>query len=223
MITPSLLRPCERRSASARLGFSTFVMSCTERWETLQATLGRLRDSGWSEPPEVVLDDGEGTTRLERIHRTWRRVVRRAAEASTEFVLLCEDDLVFGSWFPQNLRSWPLLQALPGSRAFYASLYNPDRPYLLRRPTERYLVADPRFVWGAQALVLTPQTARYIDVHWDECPGNPDQRMPMIAARVTPIYYHVPSLVDHAPVPTTWGGMEHTAFDFDPDFRASRG
>jgi hypothetical protein len=52
-------------------------------------------------------------------------------------------------------------------------------------------------------------------------PGNPDQRMPAIAARVTSIYYHVPSLVDHESVPTTWGGIEHSARDFDPQWRAS--
>jgi hypothetical protein len=185
------------------------------------ATLDSLRESGWPQRPEVVLDDGHGETRLDRIHRTWRRVIRLASQVTSDFVLLCEDDVVFGGWFSQNLRSWPLLHALPGSRAFYASLYNPDRPYLSRRANERYLVADPRYVWGAQALVLTPQTARFIDAHWNEGPGTPDQRMPLIASRVTPLYYHVPSLVDHARVPTTWGGIEHAAMDFDPDWRAA--
>jgi hypothetical protein len=197
-------------------------MSCEERRAVLAATLSGLRACGWPDAPEVVLDDGTGATSIERIHHTWRRLIRRAAQASSDFVLLCEDDLVFGRWFRQNLASWPLLAALPGSRALYASLYNPSRPFLMRREADRVLVADPRFVWGAQALVLTPRTARFIDRGWDECDGNPDQRMPLIASRVTPIYYHVPSLVDHAPVPTTWGGMEHQSTDFDPEWRAPR-
>jgi hypothetical protein len=201
--------------------FSTFVMSCESRRATLNATLERLQASGWRHQVELVLDDGVGERPIDRIHRTWRRMIRSAAGASTEFVLLLEDDVVFGKWFRENLESWELLRHLPPGRAFYASLYNPNRPFLLSRPGQRFLVADKRSVWGSQALVTTPETARYIDAHWDETDGNPDQRMPLIAGRVTPIYYHVPSLVDHAPVPTTWGGIEHSAMDFDPDWQAS--
>jgi hypothetical protein len=197
-------------------------MSCEERRATLQATLARLAECGWPSTPEVVLDDGVGETRLARIHHTWRRLVRRAAQAQSEFVLLLEDDVVFGAWFLENLSSWELLRQLPRGHAFFGSLYNPNHPFRVRRAPERYLIADPRFAWGAQAIVTTPRTARFIDEHWDEVEGNPDQRMPLIAGQVTPIYYHVPSLVDHAPVPTTWGGIAHTATDFDPQWRAHR-
>lgn len=200
--------------------FSTFVMSCPERRQTLAATVERLLSSGWAPSPEVVLDDGVGDAAIDRIHRTWRRMMRRASEATTELVLLLEDDVVFCKWFKENLESWELLRQIPPGRAFYASLYNPSRPFVVSRPGQRYLVAHRPSVWGAQALVTTPETARFIDAHWDEVDGNPDQRMPLIAGRVTPIYYHVPSLVDHAPVPTTWGGIEHSAYDFDPDWRA---
>lgn len=200
---------------------ATFAISCEERAATLCATLDRLKATGWPGEPEIVLDDGLGARRIDRIHRTWRRAVRKAAEARSQFVLLMEDDLIFGRWFVENLTDWELLRQVPPGHAFYASLYNPSRPYLMRRPEERYLVADPRLVWGSQALIMTPCTARYIDTHWDTAEGNPDQRMPLIASRVTPIYYHVPSLVDHAPVPTTWGGIEHSAADFDLEWRAS--
>jgi hypothetical protein len=168
-----------------------------------------------------VQDDGVGQRPIDRIHRTWRRMLQRAGQSQAPFALLLEDDVIFGQWFTHNLRSWSLLRQLAPGRAFYASLYNPGRPFIIRRVAERYLVADPRFVWGAQAIVMTPETARYIDTHWDSASGNPDQRMPAIAARVTSIYYHVPSLVDHESVPTTWGGIEHSARDFDPQWRAS--
>lgn len=200
---------------------STFVMSCPARSAVLALTLERLCASGWPDPPEVVMDDGIGEKPIDRIHRTWRRMVRRAAESDAPLSLLLEDDVVFGKWFWHNLSSWPLLHQLPPSRAFFASLYNPDRPFIVRRPNERYLVADARYLWGAQALVVTPATARFIDDNWDTAPGNPDQRMPQIASRVTSVYLHVPSLVDHAPAPTTWGGMEHSALDFDPNWRAA--
>jgi len=147
-------------------------------------------------------------------------LIARAAEQDAEYVLLCEDDVVFGNAFARNLASWELLRQPQPGGAFYASLYNPNRPFIVRRAEQRYLVAHPNAVWGAQALLLTPNMARFIETHWDEAPGNPDQRMPRLAARVTPIYFHVPSLVDHARVPTTWGGIEHSAIDFDPDWCA---
>ena len=201
--------------------FSTFVMSCAARHAELERTMERLRASGWPETPEVVLDDGVGEQAIDRIHRTWQRMIRRAAESKATYALLLEDDVVFGTWFPHNLLSWKLLHELAPSGAFYASLYNPRRPFIVSRPEQRFLVADPRYVWGSQALVMTPPTARFIAANWETAPGNPDQRMPRIAARVTPIYMHVPSLVDHAPAPTTWGGIEHSAPDFDRDWRAT--
>jgi len=204
----------------AEVRFSTFVLSCEDRRDVRNATLQSLEASGWGSAPQLVIDDGVGATRIERIHRTWRRVIQSAATAAADFTLLLEDDVVFGTSFAHNLSSWPLLQQLQPGGAFFASLYNPGRPFILRRAEERYVVAHAHEVWGAQALLMTPAMARYIDVNWHEASGNPDQRMPRIAGRVTPIYFHVPSLVNHAPVPTTWGGIEHNALDFDIDWRA---
>lgn len=201
--------------------FTAVMLSCEERHAVRRATLAGLASVGWPAPVAVVMDDGVGESRLERIHRTWRRVIQRAARAETRCVLLLEDDVVFGRHFTHNLSSWRVVHDIPPGGALYASLYNPSRPFIVQRPAERYAVAHPNSLWGAQALVMTPSMARYIDVHWDRVPGNPDQRMPVIASRVTPIYLHVPSLVDHAPVPTTWGGIEHAACDFDPEWRAS--
>lgn len=196
------------------------MLSCEDREASRRATLQGLAAAGWPGVPDVVMDDGIGETRIDRIHRTWRRVIQRAAGASTPCVLLLEDDVVFGKWFTHNLLGWPLIHQLPPGGAFYASLYNPSRPFIVQRTAERYAVAYPDSVWGAQALVMTPAMARYLNANWERAHGNPDQRMPRIAARVTPIYLHVPSLVDHAPEPTTWGGIEHTAHDFDPEWRA---
>lgn len=200
--------------------FSALIMSCAEREAVLATTLESLTKSGWPDSPELVLDDGKGNTSIERIVRTWRRMLRRAGELDADVVLMLEDDVMFGRWFEHNLKSWPALRELRHNRGFYASLYNPGMPYLQRRPEQRCMVAFAGNLWGAQALLLTPATARFIDTHWDQAEGNPDQRMPRLASRISPIYYHVPSLVDHAEVETTWGGMIHRAQDFDPDWRA---
>jgi hypothetical protein len=201
--------------------FSTLMLSCDDRAAARATTLASLGASGWSWPVEIVLDDGVGSTRIERIRRGWRRVIQRASTTDAEFILLLEDDVVFGRWFADNLASWPLLLEVQPGGAFFASLYNPGRPVVQRRKRERYAVAHARDVWGSQAIVTTPATARFIEANWDQAMGNPDQRMPRIASGVTPIYYHLPSLVDHAKVPTTWGGLQHSAVDFDPEWRAA--
>ena len=138
---------------------ATFVMSCAARARELELTLDRLRACAWPETPELVLDDGVGAAPIDRIHRTWQRMIRRVAASDAPLALLLEDDVVFGRWFAHNLHSWPLLHAIPPSQAFYASLYNPSRPFIVRRPEQRYLVADPRFplVWDANhGAVLDP-------------------------------------------------------------------
>lgn len=196
------------------------MLSCQERQHVLRDTLRRLKGCGW-DTPEVVIDDQSGETSIARINVAWRRMIKLAAAAGSDFVLMCEDDLVFGTWFTHNLRSWPLLRQLPTNGGFYGSLYNPNRPLLERHEELRYHVADTQFMWGAQALVLTPITARYIDKNWHTgTNNNSDQRMPELASRLSPIYFHAPSLVDHATEPTTWGGVGHRAMDFNESWRA---
>jgi hypothetical protein len=202
-----------------QLTFEAFMISCRARSAVRDATLRSLAAGGWKEPVHVVMDDEIGATPIARIHRTWRRVIERAASSEASAVLLLEDDLVAGRWFRDNLGAWPLWRQLAPGQAFFASLYHPSLAYHVARPADRYLVAHAPSVWGAQALLMPPTLARYIDQHWDEEAGHPDMRMPRLAARVTPIYFHLPSLVDHADVPTTWGGVVHRAVDFDFEWR----
>jgi len=192
-------------------------MSCPERAAIRAATLASLEASGWP-APEVVLDDQDGPPSMHRCNLTWRRTIERAGQARSDFVLLCEDDVIFGRWFSENLRSWPVLRELPGNGAFYGSLYNHGRG-ALRRESERHSVAKPEFAWGAQALVMTPRTARFLVANWEKKFVNADVRMPQLAAFLSPIYHHVPSLVDHVGR-SLWGGDAHRAVDFDPNWRA---
>jgi hypothetical protein len=97
----------------------SYIMSCPNRNATLQATLSGLANSGWHEaPPVIVLDDGQGQSSIDRIHGTWRRMIRHACQNDTDYVLLLEDDLIFGKWFARNLVSWPLLKSIPQTSAF---------------------------------------------------------------------------------------------------------
>jgi hypothetical protein len=198
-----------------------FVMTCAERTKALTATLSSLKAANWNQShPCIVVDDAQEQEPLARIHATWRRMVRLASQCDADYALLLEDDVIFCKWFTCNLLVWPLLKSTPRSSAFYASLYNPGLPFVSRNVADCYAVADPRWVWGSQALLVSVGTLRYIDRNWDKASGNPDMRMPRIVRPVTPVYHHLPSLVDHADTPTTWGGIEHHAPDFDCNWRS---
>lgn len=193
------------------------MLSCPERGETLRETLTSLQRCGWP-LSRVLLDDQQGPPSMERFNRAWLRMLGEAALASTDFVLLLEDDLIFGYWFAENLLSWPLLRE-PANGVFFGSLYNHGHARL-SGGSERHWVADPHYSWGSQALVLTPRLARFLLANWSKMPGNADQRMPRLAAAVTPVCYHRPSLVQHARGPSTWGAMAHEARDFELFWRA---
>lgn len=194
------------------------MLSCPERRETLRETLRSLKGCGW-QAPRVVLDDAPGPTSAERLNAAWLRVLRFATLARSDFVLLCEDDLIFGHWFPENLRSWPALRSTTDG-FFFGSLYNHGHARL-SGGAERHWLADPFYCWGNQALVLTPKTACFLVANWAKVPGAADRRMPRLAGAVSPVYVHRPSLVQHAPGPSTWGAAVHSAADFELFWRAS--
>jgi len=167
----------------------------------------------------VLLDDEPGPTSADRINAAWLRVLRVATTARSDFVLLLEDDLIFGHWFAGNLHSWPVLRS-PTNGFFFGSLYNHGHARL-SAGSERHWVADPFYSWGNQALVMTPKTACFLVANWGKMPGAADQRMARLAGAVAPICYHRPSLVQHAPGASTWGAAQHSAADFEHFWRAS--
>lgn len=194
------------------------MLSCPERAETRAETLRSLAVGNWP-TPRIVLDNAAGPTSADRLNAAWLRVLGFATLARSDFVLLCEDDLIFGYWFLENLRSWPALD-LTTDGFFFASLYNHGHGRL-SGGSERHWVADPFFSWGNQALVMTPKTACAIVANWAKGQGAADVRMARLAAAFSPIFHHRPSLVQHARGPSTWGAVAHEAPDFELFWRAS--
>ena len=101
------------------------MVSCCERSGVRDQTLSNLALTDWNVPVDVVLDDEAGTDRLERIGRTWRNAVQRAAEGDAEVTLLLEDDLDFNRYLSKNLSRWAPLRGIDGNQPFFGSLYNP--------------------------------------------------------------------------------------------------
>jgi hypothetical protein len=198
-----------------------YVYSCPERQAVLELTLARWRCTDWGADPVVVRDDAAGLPSTGRIVAAARRMLARAAAEPADYYLFLEDDLLFNLHLRENLEHWPPLR---DGWLGVGSLYNPGlAPGDGRRAAdcwaERWVGVAAGAFYGAQALVLSRAALEAVLRHWEE-PGPYDLKVAAIAERhLGGVVVHAPSLVQHAPVPSTWGGVAHRAVDFDPFFR----
>jgi hypothetical protein len=196
-------------------------MSCPEREAVRKQTLLHLARSDWGELPRVEIDQSTAPRKQDRQEQTALLLLKKAVAEAAELILFLEDDLEFNRHLRYNLTRWrPLHQRQPDGH-FFGSLYNPNIRELARYETQAFFLADPDAVYGSQAFILSLATARYIVDHWHEVPGMQDIKMSRLAARVCPIYYHVPSLVQHVGVVSVWGGTYHSTSDYDADWKAA--
>ena len=199
---------------------AAYMLSCDEREETRRQTLANLRATDWRGPLRVELDRTTFARREERQEDTARRLLHSAVAEAPELILFLEDDLRFNLHLRHNLERWHPLSLLREGGHFFGSLYNPNIRELERRPEHAFFIADPQCVYGSQAFVLSLATARHIVEHWREVPGMQDIKMSRLAAQVCPIYYHLPSLVQHVGTQSVWGGHYHWTQDYDEGWKA---
>lgn len=212
-----------RPPAGALLPPAPYVLTTHDRHALCRATLEDWAETDWPGQPTLVTDEGTAQRREERQEKAARTLLRRAVADGCAWVLFLEDDLTFNRHLGQNLRAWaPLRQASP-ERPFLASLYNPNIREEHRCVDENYFVADPDAVYGSQALLMSGALAAYAVAHWDDVEGMQDIKISRLAARLTPIYYHRPSLVQHVGRTSSWGGPYHWAADFSQEWQASDG
>jgi hypothetical protein len=201
--------------------FAVRMVSCPERDEVRALTLVSWSATDWGAVPPVQLDRGRQLKVSARIEDTWLEALRAALAEDVEFALIVEDDLEFNRFLRHNLERWPPLRALgSGALPFFGSLYRTHQRLLWRNPAQRYLMAAPESFWGAQALVISRGTARYLLERWKPGGVAHDLKATRLAAELGPVYCHLPSLVQHRAGPSTWGGIVHQAPDFDGAFRA---
>lgn len=150
--------------------------------------------------------------------RAFRALLTAALRATrSPYLLLLEDDIAVHPRIWQRLNEW--LPFRRGRIETFASLYNPSLPCAPgTRPARAWLRADPRFLYGAQALLIARPFARHALLKWDTVRGMQSQRLAAISARdfpAAPLYIHRPSLVQHCATTSTWGLPLHTAPDFE--------
>jgi hypothetical protein len=198
-----------------------YMLSCDSRRELCATTLAALAATDWDEPPIILWDEDPSPDIVARITNNCRRILQRAADEATDLFLYLEDDLDFNRSLRHNVLAWaPVVDRRPGDHLF-ASLYNPNIvPACSPTDPSPTAIADPRAYYGTQAMLLSVATGRSILADWDDVDSAADIRMSRLAARRSPILFHRPSLVEHRPVSSTWGGTQHRAVDFSPDWRA---
>jgi hypothetical protein len=197
-----------------------YMTSCLERTAVRRRTLANLARTDWGAPAVVVIDQHAFAAPKERGRDTAHRLLVRALEGPGDVFVFLEDDLEFNASLRSNLEQWPPLVDRSSGGHFFGSLYNPNVVASDHDRGPTWAVVDPELSYGSQAYVLSVETARYVLDHWEEVRGYQDIRMSRLAARVTPLYYHQPSLVQHLAVRSSIGGKPHEALDYDPDWRA---
>jgi hypothetical protein len=134
-----------------------------------------------------------------------------------DFVLFLEDDLEFNHFIRHNVLHWsPVLDR----SVTLASLYNPGVQSVFRNANRHFFEAHPHCVYGSQAFLISRLTVEYLLRRWEGIAAPLDIRLSRLAAQLQrPLYYHVPSLVQHVGRNSGWGGRFHQAVDFDPEWR----
>jgi hypothetical protein len=168
----------------------------------------------------VEFDDPSLPRPLDRHMALVRRILGIAAKEDDIFLFL-EDDLDFNLHLLHNVSAWSPPREVPRGGHFFASLYNPGVQFQKTFPELSYAEAWPKTALGTQALLLSPATAQYMVTCWGVEPGpHADIKLARLAARVCPLYYHLPSLVQHVGVHSLWNGPFHSAVDFDKEWKS---
>jgi len=222
-VAAGVRRRVGRPSSPRPLAIGAYMTTTASRAEVLAETLANLAATDWGAAPVLILDQGLDPDAVQRITLTGRAVLEAGASGPGELFLCLEDDLEFNGSLRHNLERWPPVVAHTPGAHFFGSLYDPDIVPLdaPERATATFIAVPPDHVYGSQAWLLSRATARHVLEHWDELSEPFDIRVSRLAGRVTPLWYHMPSLVQHRPVASVWGGRAHRALDYDGGWRAS--
>jgi hypothetical protein len=217
------LRPAPPAACAAPPRVRVYLMTCAARRAVCADTLVRWRATDWGEEPVVVRDEDPGPGSSARMIANAHRMLVRAAEQEADFYLFLEDDLLFNLHLRHNLFRWPPVR----DRWLWAgTLYNPSlplHPSTGARLPAHCLALSPDGYFGSQGVVLSRPALRTVLREWDPH-RHQDLNFAASAGRhAEAVLAHTPSLVQHLPVPSAWGGISHRAVDYDPFFRATDG
>jgi hypothetical protein len=198
------------------------MLSVPHRSVLRALTLSHLTRTDWDSLPIVHIDTARTARPQHSVIQASFTMLQAALNGDAELLLFLEDDLRFNRSIRHNLEHWLPIVSLHRGQPLFASLYNPGLVIQERGYANNYLVADPACYFSSQAILLSRTAARYVIDHWSEVPGLPDFRIGRLAAQLTPLLLHHPSLVQHVGFVSCFGHPYLRAHDFSPDWRWER-
>lgn len=206
------------KSASSIPRIAAVMISCEQRNALRRKTLKNLADTDWRDEPLVQMDDGQGSSGVQRQLRATRLILEKALERNPDYILFLEDDLLFNRHLRHNIFKWSPVKA---GAVTLASFYNPGVTQTGCDTRHNVRVVKPDSIFGSQAFLISRETAKFFLHNWDKGGAGQDLKFARLAARLKkPIFYHAPSLVQHVGFQSAWGGNFHQAQDFDSSWKA---
>lgn len=203
---------------------SAVMISCEARERIRYQTLVNLSKTDWEWEVEVILDKNYISEDIyERIPKTERQTIaaynalKQALKKSNPWIVFMEDDLIFNKYITNNILNW---EPIKQKNLNLGSLYTPNNNRCSIEEGNNWYKADCLKLYGSQFFILSRLAAQWAVDRWDTQIGMQDIRITRLS-RGKPIYYHSPSLVQHMPIESVWGGVSHQASDFDLEWKCS--
>lgn len=185
------------------------MMTCQSRGDVLRDSIESLRQSDWGEDPLVFVDPCQGgDPKANQVRNAHRILLAVQQNPDWEWLIFCEDDVVFNRHLRHNLRHWNQL---------YCDAFRVGSLYCVHS-----LETVPAWeMGGSQAIVIRRQFVEEILRNWDK-PEFADwlQDLRIYRSVTESILVHIPNLVQHRSAGSTWGGPAHASPTFDLDWRA---
>lgn len=191
-----------------------YIMTCDGREKTLADTLASLKKTDWPDPPTVVHDTTRHPDPRISQTETARKILGIAEKSDAEYILFAEDDVFFSHHLAHNLANWlPLQNHAMTIGTLYSARSDPaDGPGYCHLP--------PWEIGGSQCVVIKKKHISVILSRWHQWPWEWMHDLRIYRSGPEVIWSHWPSLVQHMPAVSTWGGPCHTSPTFNEDWRA---
>ncbi len=198
---------------------SVHLLTCAGREAYLAETLVSWRACDWGmvAEPEILVNEERGEGIPQVVFNGFVRILREAMTGDAEYFLVLEDDIAVARYFREAVLAWGPFRE---GRIGVAHFYDPGLPMVEENTAGCYKVADSWGVFGSQARLFSRECVEWLLPLYTLAAEHHDQQTARLAALRWPLYYHLPSLVQHTGRLSTWGdGPFHSAGDFDEHWR----
>lgn len=201
---------------------SAVMISCESRNSIREKTLNNLSVTDWPWNIEVILDKDcidpkkfDNTSKTERQTIAAYHALKKAMKKPDPWIVFMEDDLIFNKHISYNIINWEPIQK---EWLNLGSLYTPNNNRCSIGEGNNWYKADCLKLYGSQFFILSRLATQWAIDNWETEIGMQDIKITRLS-RGKDIYYYSPSLVQHMPVDSVWGGVSHQAHNFDLDWK----